>query len=822
MKRNRSAQILLLVFAAIVVILAVPRRTYALGYKKNTANGTIKVNHLYTSEIKDDASLYLAQNIIIEVDAAKTIKSIVTAKKNLTVTIRGTGSSRKMFKVYHRGSGSYNGIDLGDDGSLTLQDTYLYVDATKRGIITGEFSITNSAVYSFAKDKNAVYTHSFEMNNTDTSLVHFISSGSDGLHVVNNMMIKAGRMISDGKLDGIYCEKGSITVKEKGDLTAKGKRGIHLKKSSLSAYGRVEAEGRSSSGIVTEGSMYGYVKSESKGYIKATGKIGHGISASTWIYASKGGQIAATGSKNGLYAGSSVSIYEGGIVNAKGDSDGIYAKDTIYFTKGYINASGNGAVYARKKIVLGKGMEITVPTKGRIVYRTIGDGVWIASTYAGPSVKKANIMYTAVDGSVSIVSGTRATDTFKAKYTGNAYNLIYTFKVSKDQKNWTTVQSGSSDSYPSVAADSGKYLQVIVTSKSFSGSVRSGIRSIYTAYPVVKKQASPASTKVGSPFTFSIVADNVAIYQWRVATAKTGVTFYSTAEVKKHANMGDNNKSSITITPTDTWLNGKYIMCILKSKQGLTIYPTRVLMTVSAAPTPTPAAPTPTPAAPTPTPAAPTPTPAAPTPTPAAPIPTPVPAPAEKGVVLTDSKGITYTSTTTDASKPRAAYTKPAPGTAGSIAIPATVTIGGVKYVVNAISSGAFKGNTDITKVVIGKNVTMVGAGAFSGCTGMQELVIGSAVTSINEKAFYNCSGISSVVIPGKVKSIGKSAFENCSSLKNITIKTDLLNSDNVGSKAVNNTHDNAVFKVPSAKLEDYKKLMKGRGASSKATYKGI
>ena len=829
MKRGLSEHFQkMMILVAAMMFLLVPRSVFAMGYARNSANGTIKVNHLYTSEIRDDASLTLTHNIIIEVDEKKTIKSIVSGKENLTVTIKGKDSSHKMFKVYHRGSGSYNGINLGDTGILTVENAYLYVDATKRGIIASEFNIVNSQIYCYAKDKDAVRTSDLSVNNTNGDTVRIISSNGTGAYVEDYARLKSGYLYVQGKDDGIYCKGGMLVVDKDGRLKAYGKSGICVGKRELMIYGTVDAEGTGDSGIKAVGSVYGYVDTFGTAKITAKSSKGHGIYASKYIDI-RGGSVKATGSKSGLYADRVVTISAGAAVEAEGSSgEGIYAKENIYFTKGTIHAKGNGAVYACKKISLGTGMTITLPSKGRIVYRTIGDGVWISASYGGPTAKEVKVMYTVVEGKAEIVTGQRAGDPFRAKYTGSASDLVYTFQTSTNKTSWTTVQTGTNDTYYPPLTDSGKYLRVIVTSKTYSGNVVSPVRTILTSTSTITKQPVAAKTKVGVPFKFSIAASYVSIYQWRVAVGKTGVGFYSVDTVKQHAQISGQATGTVTITPTDTWLNGKYILCMLKSPKDLVIYSNRVLMTVEASVTPTP---TPTPAIPTPpVPVTPTPTPTpvpvtptpTPTPVPATPTPTPSPVPAEKGVKLIDSKGVTYTSTTTDSSSPTVNYTKPASGMSGSIAIPMTVTIDGVKYRVTGVSASAFKNKTDLTKMVIGKYTKSVGKEAFSGCTGLKELVIGSNVTSIGEKAFYKCTGLTSVTIPAKVNKIGKSAFAECKNLKNFTIKTKLLNSNNVGSKAVNNTHKKSVFKVPAEKLETYKKLMKGKGASHEATYKAI
>ncbi len=222
-----------------------------------------------------------------------------------------------------------------------------------------------------------------------------------------------------------------------------------------------------------------------------------------------------------------------------------------------------------------------------------------------------------------------------------------------------------------------------------------------------------------------------------------------------------------------------------------------------AKPSPSPAAPSPTPAAPSPaptTPAAPSPvstTPAAPSPVPTTPVvPNPIPSvtpaqnatatptqqptaaptqtPAEnvteEGTLLKDSQGTTFKITDADAENPEVCYEAPGENVKGKVKVPAFVKINGVTYRVTSVSSKAFKGNNNITKIVIGKNITKIGKKAFSKCKKLKLLVIKSRKL--------------------KAKNIAKNAF------KGITKKT--------------------VVKVPKSKIKAYRKLLRKKGLSSK------
>ena len=130
---------------------------------------------------------------------------------------------------------------------------------------------------------------------------------------------------------------------------------------------------------------------------------------------------------------------------------------------------------------------------------------------------------------------------------------------------------------------------------------------------------------------------------------------------------------------------------------------------------------------------------------------------------------------------------------AKKVVIPPTITVNGVTYKVTSIAPNAFKDNKKLTTVTIGSNVE-----------------------SIGNKAFYKCTSLKKITIPSGVSRIGKQVFFGCKKLKTITIKSTALTSKNVGSKAFKGIHSKAKFKVPKAKLKEYKKLLKKKGATKK------
>lgn len=158
--------------------------------------------------------------------------------------------------------------------------------------------------------------------------------------------------------------------------------------------------------------------------------------------------------------------------------------------------------------------------------------------------------------------------------------------------------------------------------------------------------------------------------------------------------------------------------------------------------------------------------------------------------------------------------------TSGSISIPKTVTIDGVKYKIIKIGDNALKGKKKITKVSIGSNVELIGKQAFYNCTGLKSVTFPAKLTAIGDKGFYKCTSLGSIVIPSKVNKIGKSAFYGDRKLKKITVKSTKLTNKNVGANAFKGTDSKATVRVPGKKLSSYRKLFKSKGMSGKAVYR--
>ncbi|MDO5425950.1 MAG: leucine-rich repeat domain-containing protein [Eubacteriales bacterium] len=200
-----------------------------------------------------------------------------------------------------------------------------------------------------------------------------------------------------------------------------------------------------------------------------------------------------------------------------------------------------------------------------------------------------------------------------------------------------------------------------------------------------------------------------------------------------------------------------------------------------------------------------------------------------------------YTYKITNVSAKTAALTK-GDASLTSIAVPMTVSCGGVTLKVTEISSKAFY-KSKATKATIGKNVTKIGTSAFEGCTKLKTVNFGSKVKTIGNRAFYKCTSLTKATLPAAVTTIGNSAFQGCTKLASVTIGKNVktigskafygdkklktvviqstkLTAKTVGSNAFKGIYAKAKVTVPASKRTAYQTLLVKKGLGSGATVK--
>ena len=91
---------------------------------------------------------------------------------------------------------------------------------------------------------------------------------------------------------------------------------------------------------------------------------------------------------------------------------------------------------------------------------------------------------------------------------------------------------------------------------------------------------------------------------------------------------------------------------------------------------------------------------------------------------------------------------------------------------IDRIATGAFIGNTSITKVVFtGMSTEKLSIGDFAFAnTSVEEVTLSQNVISIGEAAFANCTSLVTVSIANGLEKIGEAAFANCTNLNNVAL----------------------------------------------------
>ena len=100
-------------------------------------------------------------------------------------------------------------------------------------------------------------------------------------------------------------------------------------------------------------------------------------------------------------------------------------------------------------------------------------------------------------------------------------------------------------------------------------------------------------------------------------------------------------------------------------------------------------------------------------------------------------------------------------GTASSVSIPSSIKI---------IGAEAFAGNTSLTSITMGENVTEIQYGAFKDCTNLTAITFKDKLITIGNSAFSNNISLKKITLPKNLKTLGSGVFAGCDKLSTITI----------------------------------------------------
>lgn len=91
-------------------------------------------------------------------------------------------------------------------------------------------------------------------------------------------------------------------------------------------------------------------------------------------------------------------------------------------------------------------------------------------------------------------------------------------------------------------------------------------------------------------------------------------------------------------------------------------------------------------------------------------------------------------------------------------------------YIGRDMAESPFAGQTELSDVAFGNNVTSIPSYAFEGCGKLSRLNLPESLSDIGAYAFAECTSLTEVTIPGNVNSIGNGAFQQCSLLTKVAI----------------------------------------------------
>ena len=89
---------------------------------------------------------------------------------------------------------------------------------------------------------------------------------------------------------------------------------------------------------------------------------------------------------------------------------------------------------------------------------------------------------------------------------------------------------------------------------------------------------------------------------------------------------------------------------------------------------------------------------------------------------------------------------------------------------VRSIDSLVFRGNQNITSIVLPYALTSIDTYEFAGCTNLKAITLGNHIVTIANFAFQDCESLESICIPDSVTTIWDRAFQRCNSLKEVII----------------------------------------------------
>lgn len=107
---------------------------------------------------------------------------------------------------------------------------------------------------------------------------------------------------------------------------------------------------------------------------------------------------------------------------------------------------------------------------------------------------------------------------------------------------------------------------------------------------------------------------------------------------------------------------------------------------------------------------------------------------------------------------------------AGSVKIPATITIENKLYDVLEIDNEAFRNCFTLTSIQLPNSILKIGNRAFESCEGLTSITLPNSLVELGSAPFFKCANLTTINIPSSVQIMDDGAFYGCESLQNIIV----------------------------------------------------
>jgi hypothetical protein len=98
---------------------------------------------------------------------------------------------------------------------------------------------------------------------------------------------------------------------------------------------------------------------------------------------------------------------------------------------------------------------------------------------------------------------------------------------------------------------------------------------------------------------------------------------------------------------------------------------------------------------------------------------------------------------------------------------------------VSELASGAFENNQGLTEIDVPDSILKIGARSFAFCSNLRKVALSSNLSVIPVRAFYECAALKEMVIPDSVTVVSGNAFSDCTALETVALGRRLTTLEN-------------------------------------------